>query len=138
MQVSDNRQRRTQLDEKQIVLFHCSEVYFHEEAVGTGQCRSSSGMSYYTSNSRTLHLLLDMEHIACNQHTSSKRLWPERMETTVRHWKMSHWRFSFLPFYWPSNAQIVKCRPYLYIIKFIKYKYKKATFTSVITFIVYG
>lgn len=65
--------RKTDCDYQTAVRFHFSELYFLEQAVVTGQCRSSSDMSYYASNLRTLHLLLDdTEQIAYNQHMSSK------------------------------------------------------------------
>ena len=74
-QIVDNVERnlrKTDCDYHTAVRLHVSELYFHEQAVVTGQRRSSRGTSYYASNLRTLHLLLDTEQNAYNEHTSSK------------------------------------------------------------------
>jgi hypothetical protein len=63
---------KTDCDYRAVGQFHFSELSFHEQAVGTGRCRSSIGMSYYVSNVRTLHLLIVTEQIANSQHMSSK------------------------------------------------------------------
>jgi len=47
-QIIDNVERdlcKTDCDYQTAVRFHFSEVYFHEQAVVTGQWRSSNGMS---------------------------------------------------------------------------------------------
>jgi hypothetical protein len=70
--MSNATYEKTDCDYQTAIRIHFSELYFHEQAVVTGQCRSSSGASYYASNLRTLHLLVDTEQNAYNQHTSSK------------------------------------------------------------------